>query len=536
MAVPADILFLDGKVITVDSDNSVAEAVAVKGNKIMAVGSSRDLESLRGDGTKVYALGGRSVLPGLIECHNHMGTYGTNKLGIDCKAPHIKSIEDIKAEVKKVAASVPAGSWIRGWGYDHSKLAEKRHPTRWDLDEVAPNHPVLITRTCGHIAVANSKALEMAGVHDGTSDPPGGKFERFDGRLTGVVFESAQKPLQEASKFSLEELKAALRITNDDWVKHGITSSHDAGGPEGMVRAMLEASASGDLKVRVYFMVWLALGSTQAKDFLKTGLFTGFGNDRVKLGCYKVMTDGSSSGPTAATRQPYTSQPGNSGMLYYSQQELDELIEEGHARGFQVTTHAVGDLGIEMTLNAIEKALAKWPRSNHRHRIEHCAICPPDLIARIKRLGIVPVPQPIFFWEFGDGYLRNYGPDRVRWMFPVKTFFDEGIIAAGSSDCPVTMVNPFFNMYLALTRRTQTGLSCGDEERVGLLEAIRLFTINGAYASFEEKIKGSLEPGKLADLIVLDRDIMACPLEEIKETRVVMTMIDGEVVYQDGEL
>jgi len=289
----------------------------------------------------------------------------------------------------------------------------------------------------------------------------------------------------------------------------------------------------GDLKIRTYFMVRHTKQASLASHYIGAGVFTGFGNNRLRLGPLKVMVDGSSSGPTASTRRPYSHNPSDSGILYFDQGELDGLIEEGHAAGFQVTTHAVGDNAVEMTINAIEKALKKRPRRDHRHRIEHCGICPPDLIARIKHLGIVPVPQPIFFWEFGDGYLNNYGPERVRWMFPARSFIDNGIIAPGSSDCPVTTVNPWLNIYVALTRRTQTGQICGTEERVTLAEALRMFTINGAYASFDEGVKGSLEPGKFADLIVLDRDIFAAPVEEIPNVLPRLTMIGGQVEYSE---
>ena len=547
----ADVVFLGGSVLTVDARNTVAGAVAVKGDRILATGASRDIEGLAGPATKVYRLRGQTVMPGFIEAHNHMSGYGLDRLGVDCKHG-VKSIDDIKGRIREAAAAAapataPAtepGAWIRAWGYDQSKLAEQRHPTRWDLDEVAPDWPVILRRTCGHIAVANTRALELQGVvgpgrgagrEDGQDldDPVGGKFGRTaDGRLNGVLYEAAQQVLRKAAAPSYEEVRQAMLVTDQDYVKLGITSSHDAGSAEGAHRAMAENAASGASKLRIYFMIRGGADNSLAESFYRTGLTTGFGNEYLRIGPpYKVMTDGSSSGPTAGTREPYTSQPDSSGILYFSQKELNELIEEAHAHGYQVTTHAVGDRAVEMTLDAIENALTKWPRADHRHRIEHCAICPPDLTARIKRLGVVPVAQPIFFWEFGDGYLRNYGPERVRWMFPVRTYAAEGIIAAGSSDCPVTRVDPLWGIYEALSRTTMSGQNAGAEERIGLFDAVRMFTINGAYASFEEKIKGSLEPGKLADLIVLDRDLIGSRPEEIREASVALTMIGGEVVH-----
>lgn len=519
--------------LTVDARNSTAEAVAVGGGRILAVGRSRDIEGLIGPDTAVYRLRGQTVMPGFIEAHNHMSGLGLNLQGVDCKNG-VGSIADIVAKIRLAAAAAPPGAWLRAWGYDQSKLAERRHPTRFDLDRAAPDHPVFLERTCGHISAVNSRALEVVGVGDGRdlANPPGGEFGRTaDGRLDGVLYETAGRILGEAVAPTYEEVRQALQVTDRRYRELGITSSHDAGSGEGSIRAMAENAASGAAKVRVYFTV-PGGPDGQAKSFYGTGLATGFGNERVRVGPFKVFTDGSSSGPTAGTREDYTSQPGNRGILYYSQKELDELIEEAHAHGFQVTAHAVGDRAIEMMLNAIERALAKWPRPDHRHRIEHCAICPPDLIDRIERLGIVPVAQPIFFWEFGDGYLRNYGPDRVRWMFPARSYGRRGIIAAGSSDSPVTRVDPLWGLYEAMTRVTMSGQSAGVEERLGFTEAVRLFTINGAYASFEERTKGSLEPGKLADLIVLDRNLTAAGPEEVRDALVLLTMVGGEVVHE----
>jgi predicted amidohydrolase YtcJ len=535
MSRGADIIFLDARVVTVDGKGSVQEAVALKDGLIAAVGRSQDIENLKGPSTKVYRLGGASVLPGIIESHNHMIGYGTSMMGLDCKE-RPKSIEDIKADVKALAGTLPKGTWIRGRGYNQNKLLEKRHPNRQDLDSVAPDHPVALTRTCGHIVAANSLALKLAGIPLDAGDPVGGRFDRVDGKITGVMYETASAPLRAVSKYTVLELREGLKRTNDDWVKLGITSSHDASGGEGIEpHVMQELSTSGDLKIRTYFMVRHTKEQSLAGAFIRAGVFTGFGNDRLKLGALKVMVDGSSSGPTSSTRLPYTSNPSDSGILYFTQGELDELLEEGHANGFQVTTHAVGDNAVEMTVNAIERAMKKWPRSDPRHRIEHCGICPPDLIARIKKLGIVPVPQPIFFHEFGDGYLMNYGPDRVRWMFPARSFIDNGIIAPGSSDCPVTYVNPWLNMYEAVTRKTQTGQLCGTEERVTIAEAIKMFTWNGAYASKDERVKGSIEPGKFGDLVVLDRDILTTPVEEIKQIAPRMTVIGGEIVFNSIE-
>lgn len=530
----ADWIFVGGPVISVDPSSRVYDGLALKGTRILATGTREQIMALKGPRTEVVELAGRAVTPGLIESHCHMTSYGTNQLGINIKWPNVKSIADIQAKVKEKIKSTPPATWIRGWGYDQTKLAENRHPTRWDLDAISPDHPVLLGRTCGHIAVANSRALAAAGLTDQSPDPIGGKMDRRDGKLTGVVYETAKGPLVDASAFTREELMEGLRVCSEDWLMNGVTSCHDAGGPLVFPSVLQEGVETGKVKVRVYLMVTLkTMGhDEQGRVFARSGVKTGFGNERMRIGPYKVITDGSSSGPTAATRDPYTSNPGDSGMLYFSQEELDELIEIGHAAGYQVSTHAVGDRGVEMTLNAIEKALKKYPRKNCRHRIEHCGICPPDLQKRVLELGIIPIAQPVFFHEFGDGYLRNYGPHRVRHMFPAKTFIANGIPVAASSDCPVTFVDPFLGMYSALTRNTMTGNTCGTEEVVDILSAIRMYTYNGAYASFEENLKGTLEPGKLADVTVMSANLFEVPVEEIKDMKADMTFVGGELVYQ----
>jgi predicted amidohydrolase YtcJ len=244
------------------------------------------------------------------------------------------------------------------------------------------------------------------------------------------------------------------------------------------------------------------------------------------------MTDGSSSGPTAATREPYTSNCQDCGILYWEQEALDDLLGRAHRQGFQCTVHAVGDRAIEQTLDAMARAQREAPREGLRHRIEHCGICPPDLQARVHGQRIVPVLQPAFFWEFGDGYIENYGQHRADTMFPARSLVARGVPAAGSSDAPVTRQAPLFGIEQALTRATMDGQVCGPNERVDLTTAIRMHTINGAFAAFEERLKGSLEPGKLADLVVLADDLSRVPAAQIRLVGVAMTVVGGRIVYE----
>jgi predicted amidohydrolase YtcJ len=266
--------------------------------------------------------------------------------------------------------------------------------------------------------------------------------------------------------------------------------------------------------------------------YIDAGVYTGLGDDRFKLGPLKLMIDGSSSGPTAATLEPYASNPESRGIMSMEQDVIDDIVARAHRRGWQLTCHAVGDRAITSILDAMEKANLAHPRRGHRHRIEHCAMMNGELMSRLKNLGVVPIPQPVFLYEFGDGYVVNYGRDRAERMFPCAAFLKNGIIAAGSSDCPITWSNPFLNMYMAVNRRTQSGQVINPDECVSAADALRMFTINGARAEFSEAQKGSIEVGKLADLTVLSEDLFALPKEKIKDVRADMTMIGGEIVFK----
>lgn len=529
----AELIFAGGRVHTVNATKEIVEAVAVGGGRILAVGSDAVVRPLAGAGTRVIELSGRSLLPGFIDAHAHFASLGAAMTAIDCKAPGMQSIVALQEAVRQRATAQPPGTWIRGRGYDQSRLAEKRHPNRGDWDAVAPDHPVIFTRTCGHIASVNSRALALAGIDDHTADPPGGRYDRADGRNLGVAYETAQAPLQVAATPSRDEYREALLRANRAYLAAGCTSVHDAGGLLGPAFAPCQDLVeAGQIQVRLYAFATVDSRAHPLMGMLASGLRSGLGDERLRLGAFKVMTDGSSSGPTAATREPYTSNCYDHGILYWSQEDLDELIGRAHRQGFQCTVHAVGDQAIDQTLGAMAHAQREFPRQGLRHRIEHCGICPRDLQGRVHAQGIVPVMQPAFFWEFGDGYIRNYGQHRADTMFPARSLNGRGVPVAGSSDAPVTSHAPLFGIEQALTRATIEGQVCGADERVDLTTAIRMHTINGAYASFEEHLKGSLEPGKLADLVVLAEDLARVPATGLRHVGVLMTVVGGQVVYE----
>ncbi|MFD2682270.1 amidohydrolase [Bacillus seohaeanensis] len=531
----ADSVFINGEVVTVDQNNRVVEAVAIKENRIIAVGSNKEVEEYRTDETVVIDLGGKALLPGFIDAHLHLTIYGTNLLGVSCVAPHIQSLQDIFADLRKKAQETPKGQWVRAWGFNETKLKENRFPTKEELDEISTDHPIVVIRTCNHTSIANSKALEIANFSESTPDPDGGIIERNQsGNLTGKLLENAHMQLFKYASYSKEELRKGMKLASDEFIQAGITSVHDAGAygdGSQTLQIMQQAIKSNEINVRVYAII----GSlTNSHDFVhkmvEAGPITGLGDDWFKIGPAKLFTDGSSVGPTIATRQPYSHAQDDYGIIYYSQDELNRILGEAHKKGFQITAHAQGDRAIEMLLNCIEKALLEHPRIDHRHRIEHAGIASRDLQERMKKLGVVAIPNPVFMFANGDRYLEFYG-ERVKVMYPARDYADRGIIAAFGSDAPVSFLDPLLGIHAAVNRRSWKGQAVGENQCIDIMEAIRAYTWNGAYASFEEKSKGSIEVGKLADLVVLNDSILHVDKTKIKDVKVELTMVDGEVLY-----
>ncbi|PUB09655.1 amidohydrolase [Paenisporosarcina sp. OV554] len=528
-------LFVDGEVITVNAIDEITEAVAVQGRYIIATGSTEEILKLQDDDSEIINLNGRTLLPGLIDSHLHITCYGTNELSISCKDESVKSIDNLLQQLKERVSQTTAGEWVRAWGYHDKKIADRRFPTKEELDSVSMEHPIIVVRACGHISAVNSFALNVASIDKNTPDPEGGKIDRNEnGDATGLLIENAHMKMFQVAAFTDDEITKAHAVASGHFLKAGITSIHDATGyGTSNLRALQKDTLNGTIKQKVYAMAG-ALNESEAvvKALLSSGVVTGLGNERFKLGPVKVFLDGSSSGPTIWTRDPYTSDPSNNGVHYFEQEQLEELFMPAHEQGWQITAHAQGDAAIDMLLTCIEKANEKFPREDARHRIEHAGIAAPDLIERMKEQGVIPTPNPAFLFEYGDGYIENYGK-RAEQMYPLASYLEAGVRAAIASDCPVTDFNPMRGIHSAVTRLSQTGQIIGEDKTVSLIEAIRMYTLNGAYASFSEKETGSLETGKLADLIILDRSILKAKTNDIPSIKVEFTMIDGEVVYEN---
>lgn len=538
MKLTADTIFYNGPVITVNPSDDVAEAIAIRGNRILAVGSEQDIIEFKGDDTEMIDLNGRTLLPGFIDSHIHFAMNGM-KQGpiIDTDYVKVRSIAEIRDLVREAVKTKKPGEWISLNGYDHNKLEERRHPTKEDFDDIAPDNPVQCVRCCNHMAVYSSLALRECGVTSADQFAPGEVVVNEDGSLHGLLKETAHMVSSKHVVYTKEEVIQGLIEGDKIGLALGITSIHDAGSFNAVVTsAMQDACNSGIIKTRIVPMLFDLQGKESGKayirDFIRTGVHSGCGNEHFKLGPVKIMLDGSSSGPSSAVIDGYTHEPDNHGIQVWEQDEVDEIIMEAHRAGFQCTAHAVGDKAVTIMVNAIEKALKAYPREDCRHRIEHCGIVNEELLDRIKELGIVPISNPAFIDINGDDYIRYYG-ERVDYMFPLKRYLDRGIITAIGSDTPVTLPDPMNGLAGAVTRQDcNSGTECGGSQKISMLEAIRMYTYNCAYAVFEEDIKGSLEPGKLADLAVLSKDILKVPADEIKTVKVDMTMIDGEIVYE----
>ena len=533
----ADLIFTGGTVITVNETDDIATACALRGDRIVYVGDDAGALELRGNDTRMVCLEGRTLLPGFIEAHCHVMGWGSSISGLDLTSA--ESIDQIKTLVADTAGDLAPGTWIRGRGYNQLNLAEKRHPTRWDLDEVAPDHPVSLTRCCGHILVANSTALELAGLDDASVDPPGGVMDRDDeDRLTGVLRETAKDPVSQVGSPPPSDLRKHYLAGCADLPRWGITSAHDMGRSV-TVRKLMQWHREEEVPLRVFATVSHTVDADEWPD-LGGDIYFLQGDRRFRIGHMKVFADGSSSGPTAATREPYACDPDDYGVVVTSGEEITSSYVTANRLGFPVTAHAVGDLGIQLVLDGQETAMMDRPRrglsrqypSSPRHRVEHCAMAFADLRHRIKAASVIPVGQAVFLTDYGDNYINDYGEERAASMFPFRSFLEEGIPAVLSSDAPVSHPDPLAGLSAACERSSRSGQVLGADERITLMEAIRCYTLHGAYAEYAEDVRGSIEVGKLADLALVNAPLLELDPVDVASCKVDMTVIGGQVVYE----
>lgn len=532
----ADLVLQNGPVF-LGLKEGYATAVALWAGKVLATGTPTEMEPLIGPATRVIDLAGRMATPGLYEAHLHLLPLGLTMKELDIRPRFVRTLDGLLEMISAAAAKAEPGEWILARGYDHFELDVKRHPHRTELDRAAPNNPVYIVRACGHLSVANSMALKLAGVDEKTPVPAGGAIEQVNGSLTGLMAENGRDPIKKVIPDPTdEELVAAIERAGRYCNSFGITSVMDAA--VGMrsqyreVAAYRAAQRTGRLPVRTN-MCLLGGHNGIVEQCYADGLVTGAGDDWLSVGPVKIFTDGSAGGKTAAMSAPYLGEPETRGIFCLTDPEMDGLTRDYHAKGYQLAVHAIGDAAIEQTLNAMEAGLKDHPDANRRHRIEHCGFNSPEQIARMARLGIEPVPQPVFIYDFGDLYLSVLEQERVEASYPMRDWITAGMKPAASSDAPVCDVNIWPNIYTMLTRKTSRGTVIAAGQSLTIEEVIAAYTEFGAYVNRCETHRGKLLPGMAADVTVFSRDLAkASPEQLLHETRCDLTIIDGRVVYE----
>jgi hypothetical protein len=523
-----ELAVVNARVHTVDDALPRAEAFAVRRDRFVAVGANDDVRNLVGPNTEVIDAEGMTVTPGFIDTHSHPS--GVNELyGVDT---NLRTVAEIQRALRTKALDTPPGRWVRGFMFDDTKVVDgPLHRTH--LDEAVPDHPVNVAHRGGHTNWFNSHAFELAGITRDTPDPPDGRFARGpDGELSGMVAEHARDvfaTVGEREDLTEEEQRTRAR----EGMAHisglmtaaGLTTVHDAGAGRGRLVAYQDAREAGELRHRVYAMV-----RGPYENLRDAGVYTGLGDEWVRIGGVKYSADGSASERTMHMSTPFEGRPDDYGILTMSQDDIHEAVEDAHRHNWQVGIHANGDVTIDMVLNAYERVLARWPHPDRRHRIEHCSLVNPDLLRRIRDTGSIPTP----FWTYvhfhGEKW-RNYGAERMEWMFAHRSFLDYDIPVAGASDYTPGPFSPLMAIQSMVTRRDFDGQVWGANQRVTVDEALRIGTLNGARASYEERDKGSITAGKLADFVVLERDPHDADPDDIKNIAVVRTVVGGRTVH-----
>ena len=531
----ADTIVIGGKLLTMDAEQPLAEAMAISSNHILAVGSNEDIRNLAGPNTKVIDAMGLTVTPGFIDAHSHP-LLAQEAISANVSLPRIR---DVKKALARQAAKTPKGHWVKGSMYDDTKFKDGRALNRRDIDEAVPDHPVFVQHRGGHTAVVNSKAFEVAGITIQTPDPVGGKFYRDSGEFTGKVAEHATKAFFKSGIWPGMDRKAwqrSVAITTKRMAGAGLTSTTDSwGGFAGFadnnedIIAYQDARAAGELYLRIALMP--GGQSKTYKGLKQAGISSGFGDDMIRIGAVKFGADGSASERTMSMSTPFKGRPDDYGILTMSQEEIDAAVDDAVAHDFRISIHANGDIAINMVLDAYERVLKNWQGPNPRFRIEHCSLVNPKILARIKATGVVPAPFYTYAHFHGNKW-EEYGHEKMQWMFAHRSFLDAGIPVAPASDFTPGPYEPMMAIQSMVTRKDVKGRIWGPQQRISVAEAMRICTMHGAYASFEENSKGSLTPGKLADYVILEEDPHEVDPDSIVDIKVVQTVLGGRTTYE----
>jgi hypothetical protein len=523
----ASMIITGGKVLTMDPASPVVEAVAIRGDRILAVGSNAEIQSLANSGTQRIDATGMTVTPGFIDAHSHP-LFAEEAVGVNV---NLRRIDDVKTALAGKAANTPPGHWVRGVMYDDTKFEDERPLDRHDIDEAVPDHPVYVGHRGGHTGVVNSMAFDIAGITADTPDPEGGRFFRENGELTGKVAENAREVFFNVGTWPVMDRSVrqqAATISSRNMAAAGLTSTTDAYGAFDDMVAYQDARDAGELYFRLSFMPG---GNSKVYEGLKlAGIRSGFGDEIIRIGAVKFAADGSASERTMYMSTPYEGTDDH-GILTMSQEEIYDAVDDAVAHGFRVGIHANGDLTIDMVLKAYERVLKNHNGPNPRHRIEHCSLVNPDLLARIKAAGVVPTPFYTYAYYHGNKWV-DYGEEKMEHMFAHRSFLDYGIPVAPASDYTPGPYEPMMAIQSMVTRKDVRGRVWGPSQRISVTEAMRICTVHGAYASFEEDIKGTLTAGKLADVVILEQDPHDVDPDTIVDIKIMRTILGGKTVHE----
>jgi predicted amidohydrolase YtcJ len=525
----ADLVLVNARVLTSDQALPRAEAFAVKNGRFMAVGSSADIRNLATSRTQVIDAQGMTVTPGFIDCHCHVSgvaeLYSVNA--------NVRRVRELQANLRAAADKTPPGQWVTAVMFDDTKLDVPL--TRRQLDEVSKDHPIAVNHRGGHTSWYNSKAFDLAGITKSTPDPDHGRFFRDEsGELTGRVAELARNAFGKVGtretftpEQQRERARNGMRHISQLLTAAGLTTVHDAGADRERIVAYEDARATGELRHRVCFLV---RGASTFNGFKAAGIHYGFGDEWIRVGGVKYGADGSASERTMRMSTPYVGTK-DYGILTMTQQEIDEAVEDAHRHNFRVAIHANGDVTIDMVLKAYENVLKKYPRQDTRHRIEHCSLVNPELLRRIKAIGAIPTPFWTYAYYHGEKW-KEYGPEKMQWMFAHKSFLETGTPVPGASDYGPGPFEPLMALQSMVTRKDYNGNVWGDRQKVTIDEALTIATINGAWASHEERVKGSITAGKCADFVILEKDPHDVNPDTIKDIKVVRTVVGGKTMHE----
>jgi predicted amidohydrolase YtcJ len=532
-AQPADLVVVNARVYTADDARPLADAFAVRGGRIAFVGSSREARTLAGANTRVLDLGGKTVIPGMVDAHAHYSGLAQTLSTVDLMG--VPSYDELIRRVQERAATLPKGSWVQGRGWDQNQWADGEFPTHERLSAAIPDHPVFLVRVDGHAALVNTAAMQAAKLTRATRDPSGGRIlKAANGEPTGVLIDRAQGLVSQViAPPSRAETRRALLDAQSAMHRWGLTGVHDAGAGRGTIELYEEMAQAGELDLRLYAMI--ADDSAAISHFMQLGPRSGLHNGRVWVRAIKLYSDGALGSRGAALLEPYSDDPGNTGLLISPLEHIQDVAERALQRGFQVNSHAIGDRGNRIVLDAYEKALDKFPRADHRFRIEHAQIIHYSDIPRFAQLGVIPSMQASH--QTSDMYWagKRLGPERLLGAYAWRSLLNTGVIIPNGSDFPVEYVNPLISFHAAIARQDANDFPVGGwypDQRMTREEALKSMTLWAAYSAFQEQELGSLSAGKHADFVVLDQDIMRVAPELVLKTEVLSTWVGGKAVYE----